>query len=155
MLGVEPDDRLDRFFDAVSFQALAILCWERRAFSAAGCEGFAPTAPVFSVAWIGNSRAAGDSSRSTQSTSTWQILNSDDVLAPDVVDWSVLIVVVVIGVISVAAMIVPVIGHRISNCCAPNPTHDRADRTANNSTGDGAPNPSSDRAAFVGKGNLR
>jgi hypothetical protein len=76
-------------------------------------------------------------------------------LAPDVVDWSVLIVVVVIGVISVAAMIAPVIGHRISNCCAPNPTHDRADRTANNSTGDGAPNPSSDRAAFVGKGNLR
>ena len=93
------------------FQALVILCWEHRAFSAAGCEGFAPTAPVFSVAWIGNSRAAGDSSRSTQSTSTWQILNSDDVLAPDVVDWLVLIVVVVIGVISVAAMIVPVIGH--------------------------------------------
>jgi hypothetical protein len=68
---------------------------------------------------------------------------------------SVLVVVVVIGVISVAAMIVPVIGHRISNCCAPNPTHDRADRTANNSTGDGAPNPSCDRATFVGKGNLR
>jgi hypothetical protein len=90
-----------------------------------------------------------------QSTSTRQIPNSDDVLAPDVVDWSVLIVVVVIGVISVAAMIVPVIGHGISNCCAPNPTHNRADRTANNSTGDGAPNPSSDRAAFVGKGNLR
>jgi hypothetical protein len=83
------------------------------------------------------------------------ILDRDHGLAPDVVDWSVLIVVVVIGVISVAAMIVPVIGHRISNCCAPNPTHDRADRTANNSTGDGAPNPSSDRAAFVGKGNLR
>ena len=95
------------------------------------------------------------SSRSTQSTSAWQILNSDDVLAPDVVDWSVLIVVVVIGVISVAAMIVPVIGHRISDCRAPNPTHDRADRTANNSPGDSAPDPSSDRAAFVGKGNLR
>jgi hypothetical protein len=90
-----------------------------------------------------------------QSTSTRQIPNSDDVLAPDVVDWSVLIVVVVIGVISVAAMIVPAIGHRISNCCASNPTHDRADWTANNGTGDGAPNPSSDRAAFVGKGNLR
>jgi hypothetical protein len=89
------------------------------------------------------------------SKSTRQIPNSDDVLAPDVVDWSVLIVVVVIGVISVTAMIAPVIGHRISNCCAPNPTHDRADRTANNSTGDCAPNPSSDRAAFVGKGNLR
>jgi hypothetical protein len=41
----------------------------------------------------------------------WQILNPDHVLAPDVVDWSVLIVVVVIGVISVAAMIMPVIGH--------------------------------------------
>jgi hypothetical protein len=86
---------------------------------------------------------------------TPHILDRDPGLAPDVVDWSVLIVVAVIGVISVAAMIVPVIGHRISNCCAPNPTHDRADRTANNSTGDGAPNPSSDRAAFVGKGNLR
>jgi hypothetical protein len=83
------------------------------------------------------------------------ILDRDHGLAPDVVDWSVLIVVMVIGVISVAAMIVPVIGHRISNCCAPNPTHDRADRTANNSTGDGAPNPSGDRAAFIGKGNLR
>jgi hypothetical protein len=90
-----------------------------------------------------------------QSKSTRQIPNSDDVLAADVVDWSVLIVVVVIGVISVTAMIVPVIGHRISKCCAPNPTHDRADRTANNSAGDCAPNPSSDRAAFVGKGNLR
>jgi hypothetical protein len=90
-----------------------------------------------------------------QSTSTRQILNSDDVLAPDVVDWSVLIVMVVIGVISVAAMVVPVIGHGISNCCAPNPTHDRADRTANNSTGDGAPDTSSDSAAFVGKGKLR
>jgi hypothetical protein len=71
------------------------------------------------------------------------------VLAPDVVDRSVLIVVVMIGVISVAAMIVPVISHGISNCCAPNPTHDRADRTANNSTGDGAPDASSDSAAFV------
>ena len=90
-----------------------------------------------------------------QSTSTREILNSDDVLAPDVVDWSVLIVVVVIGVISVAAMIVPVIGHRISNCCAPNPTHDRADRTANNSPANSARNPSSDRAAFVGKCNLK
>ena len=83
-----------------------------------------------------------------QSTSTRQIPNSDDVLAPDVVDRSVLLVVV-IGVISIAAMVVPVIGHGISNCCAPNPTHNRADRTANNSTGDGVPNPSSDRAALV------
>jgi hypothetical protein len=137
------------------FQALAILCWERRAFGATGCEGFVPTAPVFSAASIRNLLAAGDSSRSTQSRSAWQILNSDDVLAPAVVDWSVLIVVVVIGVISVAAMIVPVIGHRISNCCTANPTHDRADRTADNGPRNRAPNSSSDRAAFVGKGNLR
>ena len=47
---------------------------------------------------------------------------------------------VVIGVISVAAMIVPVIGHRVSDRLrAPNATHDRADRTANNSPGDSAP----------------
>ena len=90
-----------------------------------------------------------------QSTSTRQILNSDDDLAPDVVDWSVLIVAVVIGVISVSAMIMPVIGYRVADCRAPDATDDRADRTANNSTGDGAPNTSSDRAAFVGKGNLR
>jgi hypothetical protein len=137
------------------FQALAILCRERRAFSAAGCEGFAPTAPVFSVAWIGNSRAAGDSSRPTQSTSAWQILNSDDVLALAVADLSVLIVVMVIGMVAVSTMIMPVIGHRISNCCTPNSTHDRADRTADNGPRNRTPNPSSDRAAFVGKGNLR
>ena len=86
---------------------------------------------------------------------TRHILDRNDVLAPDVVDWSVLIVVVVIGVISVAAMIAPVIGHRVSDCRAPDATHDRADRTANNSPGDSAPDTSGDRAAFVGKGNLR
>ena len=86
---------------------------------------------------------------------TRHILDRDDVLAPDVVDWSVLIVVVVIGVISVSAMIAPVIGHRVSDCRAPDATHDRADRTANNSPGHSAPDPSGDCAAFVGKGNLR
>ena len=83
------------------------------------------------------------------------ILERNDVLAPDAVDRSVLIVVAVIGVISVAAMIAPMIGHRVSNCRAPDATHDRADRTANNSPGDGAPDTSSDCAAFVGKRNLR
>jgi hypothetical protein len=144
-----------RIDDGCPFQALAILYKGRRAFTAAGCEGFAPTAPVFGVAWIGNLRAAGDSSRSTQSTSAWQIRNSDDVLALAVADLSGLIVVVVIGMVAVSAMILPVIGHRISNCCAPNPTHDRADRTADNGPRNRTPNPSSDRAAFVGKGNLR
>ena len=86
---------------------------------------------------------------------TRHIQDRNDVLAPDVVDRSVLIVVVVIGVISVAAMIAPVIGHRVSDCRAPDATHDRADRTANNSPGNSAPNPSGDRAAFVGKGDLR
>ena len=86
---------------------------------------------------------------------TRHMLERNDVLARNVVDWSVLIVVVVIGVISVAAMIAPVIGHRVSDCRAPDATHDRADRTANNSPGDSAPDPSGDRAAFVGKGNLR
>jgi hypothetical protein len=81
---------------------------------------------------------------------TPQILDRDDVLAPDVVDWSVLIVVVVIGVISVATMIVPVIGHGISDCCASDAPDDRADRTANNSTGDCAADASSDSAVFVG-----
>jgi hypothetical protein len=83
------------------------------------------------------------------------VLDRNDVLAPDVVDRSVLIVVAVIGVISVAAMIAPVIGHRVSNCRAPDATDDRADRTADNSSSDSTPDTSSDRAAFVGKGNLR
>ena len=81
--------------------------------------------------------------------------------ALDVVDWSLnvgdwsVLIVVVIGVISVAAMVVPVIGHGISDCCTANPTHDRTDRTANSSSGDGAPHASSDRAAFVGISKLR
>jgi hypothetical protein len=79
----------------------------------------------------------------------------DDVLTPDVVDWSLLIVVVVIGVVSVAAMIAPMIGHRVSDCRAPDAAHDRADRTADNSSGDSAPDTSGDRAAFVSKGKLR
>jgi hypothetical protein len=86
---------------------------------------------------------------------TRHILEHNDVLAPDAVNRSVLIVVAVIGVISVAAMVGPMIGHRVSNCRAPDATHDRADRTANNGPGDGAPDTSSDRAAFVGKRNLR
>ena len=80
---------------------------------------------------------------------TRHILDRNDVPAPDVVDWSVLIVVPVIGVISVAAMIAPVIGHRVSNCRAPDDPDDRADRTADNSPGDSAPDTSGDRAAFV------
>jgi hypothetical protein len=83
------------------------------------------------------------------------VLDRNDVLAPDVVDRSVLIVVAVIGVISVAAMIAPVIGHRVSNCRASDATHDCADRTADDSPGDSAPDTSGDRAAFVGKGDLR
>jgi hypothetical protein len=86
---------------------------------------------------------------------TPQILDRDDVLAPDVVDWSVLIVVVMIGVISVAAMIASMIGHGISDCRTTNPTRDRTNRTANNSPGNSSADPPSDRAAFVGKGNLR
>jgi hypothetical protein len=86
---------------------------------------------------------------------TRHILDRNDVLTPDVVDWSVLIVVVVIGVVSVAAMIAPVICHRVSDRRAPDATHDRADRTANNSPGDSAPDTSGDRAAFVSKGKLR
>jgi hypothetical protein len=77
---------------------------------------------------------------------TRHIVNRDDVLTPDVVDWSLLIV---------AAVIAPMIGHGISDCRAPNATHDRADRTANNSPGDSAPDTSSDRAAFVSKDILR
>jgi hypothetical protein len=83
------------------------------------------------------------------------IRHHDDALALGIVNRSVLIVVVVIGVISVAAMIVPVIGHRVSDRRAPDATHDRADRTANNSPGDSAPDTPCDRAAFVSKGKLR
>jgi len=82
-------------------------------------------------------------------------MDRDDVLAPDVVDWSVLIVVVVIGVIGVATMIVPVIGHRVSDSRAPDATHYRADRTADNSPRDSAPDTPGDRAAFISKGKLR
>jgi hypothetical protein len=92
---------------------------------------------------------------SSSTTLTRHILNRNDVLAPDAVDRSVLIVVAVIRVISVTAMIAPVIGHRVSDCRAPDATHDRADRTANNSPGNSAPDRSGDRAAFVGKGDLR
>jgi hypothetical protein len=84
-----------------------------------------------------------------------EISDPDDALALDLVDLSILIVVVVIGVISVAAMIASMIGHGISDCRTTNPTHDRANRTANNSPGNSSPDPSSDRAAFVGKGDLR
>jgi hypothetical protein len=52
-------------------------------------------------------------------------------------------------------MIAPVICHRVSDRRAPDATHDRADRTANNSPGDSAPDTSGHRAAFVSKGKLR
>jgi hypothetical protein len=107
-------------------------------------------APLFFLSGARRGAAPASSTALTR-----HILDRNDVLAPDVVDWSVLIVVAVIGVISVAAMIAPVIGHRVSNCRAPDATHDRADRTADNSPGHSAPNTSSDGAAFVGKGNLR
>jgi hypothetical protein len=45
------------------------------------------------------------------------------------------VVVVMIGVIGVAAMVVSVIGHGISDY----PAHDCADRAADNSPGDRAP----------------
>ena len=59
-----------------------------------------------------------------------------------------------IGVKGVAAMIVSVIGDGVSDCRAPDAAHDRADRTANNSPGNRAPDRSSDQAVLVGKGNL-
>jgi hypothetical protein len=84
-----------------------------------------------------------------------KILDRDDVLAPDVVGLSILIVVVAIGGINVAAMIASMISHGISDCSTTNPTHDGTNRTANNSPGNSSTDPASDRAAFVGKGNLR
>ena len=70
-------------------------------------------------------------------------------LAPAVADLSVSIVAVVIGVIGVAAMIMPVIGHRVSDYGSPHAAHDRANRTPNNSPRDSAADRSSNRAAFV------
>ena len=78
-------------------------------------------------------------------------MDRDDALAPAVADLSVLIVVVVIRVIGVATMIVPVIGHGVSDCCAANSAHDRADRPTNNSAANCARDPASDRAVFVSK----
>jgi hypothetical protein len=84
-------------------------------------------------------------------------LGPDAVLAPGAVGRSVLsvvVVVVLIGVKGVAAMMVSVIGDGVSDCRAPDAAHDRADRTANNSSGNRAPDRSSDQAVLVGKGNL-
>ena len=63
--------------------------------------------------------------------------DADGALAPGAVDRSVSVVVVVvmIGVVGVAAIVVSVIGHGISDY----PSHDRADRAADNSPGDRAP----------------
>jgi len=63
-----------------------------------------------------------------KSTPTLQIRNPDDGLAPAVVDRSVLIVMVVIGVIGVAAMIVPVVDHGVSDYGSPDAAHHRANR---------------------------
>jgi hypothetical protein len=93
--------------------------------------------------------------RKIQSIPSVQTLDPDDALAPGVVDSSVLTIVVMIGVISIAAMVVPVVGHRVSDCRATDAAHDRADRPADNGPGDGATDCSSNRAAFVSKGNLR
>jgi hypothetical protein len=87
-----------------------------------------------------------------QPTPTGQTFDPDDALALDVVGLSVLDVVVVI---SVAAMIVPMIGHGVSDCRASDAAHDRANRTADNSAGNRAPDRASDQTVLVGKGNLR
>jgi len=60
-----------------------------------------------------------------------------------------------IGVVGVAAVVMPVIGHRVSDCRAPDAAHNRADRTADNSPGNRASDRASDQTVFVGKGNLR
>jgi hypothetical protein len=86
------------------------------------------------------------------STPTGQTFDPDDALSLGVVDLSVLVVVVVI---SVAAMIVPVIGHGVSDCRAPDAADDRANRTANNSPGDCTADRASDQSVLVGKNNLR
>ena len=52
-------------------------------------------------------------------------------------------------------MIVPVIGHGVSDYGSPHAAHDRTNWTPNNSPGDSAADRSSNRAAFVGKSNLR
>jgi hypothetical protein len=63
----------------------------------------------------------------------------------------IVVVVVMIRVIGVTAMVVPVIGRRVPDGCTP----DAADPPANDSAGDGAADRSSNRASFVGKGDLR
>jgi hypothetical protein len=98
------------------------------------------------------SRTGASARYDIQSTPTGQTFDPDDALALDVVDLSVLVVVVVI---SVAAMIVPVIGHGVSDCRAPDAADDRANRTANNSPGDCTADRASDQSVLVGKNNLR
>jgi hypothetical protein len=55
----------------------------------------------------------------------------------------------------VVVVIVPVIGHRVSDGRAANPPDDRADRAADGAADDGAADRSTHRAGFVGKGELR
>jgi hypothetical protein len=64
------------------------------------------------------------------------------------------LVVVVMMMTRVVVMISPVIGHGVSNDRASDAAHHRTDRPANNSAGDGAADPSSDRTGFVGKDKL-
>ena len=82
-------------------------------------------------------------------------IDLDDALALDVVDLGSLDVVMVIGAISVAAMIASVIGDRVSDCRAPDAAHDRADRTADNSSGDRAADRAGDQSVFVSSNKLR
>jgi hypothetical protein len=65
-----------------------------------------------------------------------------------------MVVVVVIGMIGVAAM-VPVIGHGVSDRRAADAAHDRTDRTADDSPGNSTADRASDQTVLVGKGNLR
>jgi hypothetical protein len=62
---------------------------------------------------------------------------------------------VVVVIVSVVVMVIMVVGHRVANGRAANSAHHGTDRTANNSSANGACDPSGYRAAFVSQRHRR
>ena len=63
-------------------------------------------------------------------------------------------VFVMVGMGAISVTIMPVIGHRVSDCRSPDPADNSADRPANNSAGDCASDASSNCAALVSEREL-
>src|SRR5271166_1820775 len=64
----------------------------------------------------------------------------------------IVVVVMMIGVVSVAVVVAPVIGHRVADRGPADPTHNRPNRAADGGSANSARDPSGHRAGFVRKG---